>query len=428
MQLDVCVRALVKHMPVQLSLLLLMLIMLLILLLMLLLFTLLLQLVTRYQAQLQLPIAIVRPSLTCAIAGEPYPGYIGNWAGPIGAAAAMAIGMFDSVSSIASQPTGVWDIVPADMVASSILAAAAAVSAGAAVAVSRMTQSGTIKGSSAERRVVMGYPHPLSAASQLAAVVPQQLGATAGLRFRTADLTAKIQVVRTSASAASYKPRHGDDDAPSSADTHADQDQHFIRQGPTHALLDVDEEDSSSSSPKLLARAGDDRRSRSSTDDSGSNSGSSSSRSGSSRSSVADGPVSSVDDGAQHHHGYESGRIPLLVVHAASSSTYPLVLMEGWNLMLDFLDAHPPPFRCELVHQQAPTALPRCVCVCVCLWLQTISMCSKAHSMLPGGDHRTQRKAARLSVLLLAPAGRWHCCFPSLSCPSAQCLHGGDAP
>lgn len=50
------------------------------------------QLVTRYQAQLQLPVAIVRPSLTSAIAGEPYPGYVGNWAGPIGAAAAMAVG------------------------------------------------------------------------------------------------------------------------------------------------------------------------------------------------------------------------------------------------------------------------------------------------------------------------------------------------
>jgi hypothetical protein len=32
------------------------------------------QLVARYQAQLQLPIAVVRPSLVSAIAGEPYPG------------------------------------------------------------------------------------------------------------------------------------------------------------------------------------------------------------------------------------------------------------------------------------------------------------------------------------------------------------------
>ncbi|WIA40535.1 hypothetical protein OEZ86_013881 [Tetradesmus obliquus] len=53
------------------------------------------QLVARYQAKQQLPVAIVRPSLVSAIAGEPYPGYAGNWAGPIGGAAAMAIGMFD---------------------------------------------------------------------------------------------------------------------------------------------------------------------------------------------------------------------------------------------------------------------------------------------------------------------------------------------
>jgi hypothetical protein len=30
---------------------------------------------------------------------------------------------------------------------------------------------------------------------------------------------------------------------------------------------------------------------------------------------------------------------------AATSSTYPLVLSEGWNTNLDFLQAHPPPFR-----------------------------------------------------------------------------------
>lgn len=36
------------------------------------------QLVARYQAQLQLPIAVVRPSLVSAIAGEPYPGMSSN--------------------------------------------------------------------------------------------------------------------------------------------------------------------------------------------------------------------------------------------------------------------------------------------------------------------------------------------------------------
>jgi hypothetical protein len=38
-------------------------------------------------------------------------------------------------------------------------------------------------------------------------------------------------------------------------------------------------------------------------------------------------------------------RLPLLIVHAATSSTYPITLMEGWNYLLPFLEAHPPPFR-----------------------------------------------------------------------------------
>lgn len=45
----------------------------------------------------------------------------------------------------------------------------------------------------------------------------------------------------------------------------------------------------------------------------------------------------------------EQPRLPLLIVHAATSSTYPLVLMEGWNYNLDFFDAHPPPFRCGVL-------------------------------------------------------------------------------
>ncbi|KIZ03988.1 hypothetical protein MNEG_3968 [Monoraphidium neglectum] len=72
-------------------------------------------LVAKYQSRLQLPVAIVRPSLVSAIAGAPYPGYAGNWAGCIGAGAAMAIGLFDCLGSVASQPLGVWDIVPADL-------------------------------------------------------------------------------------------------------------------------------------------------------------------------------------------------------------------------------------------------------------------------------------------------------------------------
>lgn len=89
-------------------------------------------LVAKYQARLGLPAAIVRPSLVSAVAGAPYPGYAGNWAGCIGAGAAMAIGLFDSLGSVASRPLGVWDIVPADLVAAAVIASAAAVSAGVA--------------------------------------------------------------------------------------------------------------------------------------------------------------------------------------------------------------------------------------------------------------------------------------------------------
>jgi hypothetical protein len=46
------------------------------------------QLVWRYQQQRGVPAAIVRPSLVCAVAYEPIPGYVGNWAGPIGASGA----------------------------------------------------------------------------------------------------------------------------------------------------------------------------------------------------------------------------------------------------------------------------------------------------------------------------------------------------
>lgn len=43
---------------------------------------------------------------------------------------AMAIGLFDSLDSVAMVPTHVWDSVPGDMVTSVVLAASAAMAAG----------------------------------------------------------------------------------------------------------------------------------------------------------------------------------------------------------------------------------------------------------------------------------------------------------
>jgi hypothetical protein len=47
-------------------------------------------------------------------------------------------------------------------------------------------------------------------------------------------------------------------------------------------------------------------------------------------------------DGSSETHHKPS---PLLIVHAATSSTYPVTLMECWNAGQEFLDAHEPPFR-----------------------------------------------------------------------------------
>lgn len=151
------------------------------------------QLVAHHQRE-GLPVCIVRPSLVCACLYEPVPGHVvsalwlcwtleflsqepcnalqehvlwqplgnpavvpvcvvvpptplslltertawsvcvcvrqGNWAGPIGASAALALGFYHSLSCVSSQPLHVWDVMPADLVVSCILAAAAAVAAG----------------------------------------------------------------------------------------------------------------------------------------------------------------------------------------------------------------------------------------------------------------------------------------------------------
>lgn len=36
---------------------------------------------------------------------------------------------------------------------------------------------------------------------------------------------------------------------------------------------------------------------------------------------------------------------PVLIIHAATTSTYPVMMYQRWNYALDFMAAHPPPFR-----------------------------------------------------------------------------------
>jgi hypothetical protein len=270
----------------------------------------------------------------------------------------MAIGMFDCLESVASQPMGVWDIVPADLVASSIIAAAAAISAGVAASISRATRSGGISGSAADAAVVVGQPHPFSPAAHSARL--QHIAEHAQLAGN-ADLSATIKVTEEhvqvqhlkqlkSAAAAAGGSAPGSRNckpltAAGRAMSAASDDTAMYPGGRVSSLADLtamvdssgDSSSSNSSSPKM-------------------------------RSSPASRPphlpkltqqlleavnVASViteDNNSSDElasEGLSDGepRLALLIVHAATSSTYPLMLMEGWNYNLDFFDAHPAPFR-----------------------------------------------------------------------------------
>lgn len=239
-------------------------------------------------------------------------GYVGNWAGLIGASAAMAVGMYDKLSSVSLQPTSVWDVVPADMVAANILAAAAAVSAGAAAAISRVARSGVVKGSEDDARVLLGYSHPLSASER---VRSKQTLVSGELGTFEAKVAAKCE----------------NDDIPGAEDlTEGASDlisaQCVFDESGADVAASPSESGSSSGLSLLSFRAQNPLYSSSSLTSAGT-------------------PVSAAHSLAgtqQLHHQ----RLPLLIVHAATSSSYPITLMEGWNYLLPFLEAHPPPFRC----------------------------------------------------------------------------------
>lgn len=79
----------------------------------------------------------------------------GNYAGPIGASAALALGFYHSLSCVSSQPLHVWDVMPADLVVNCILAAAAAVAANATTSITAVAAA-SIRSSGAEPRPPMG--------------------------------------------------------------------------------------------------------------------------------------------------------------------------------------------------------------------------------------------------------------------------------
>ncbi|KAA6426508.1 MAG: hypothetical protein FRX49_03618 [Trebouxia sp. A1-2] len=83
-------------------------------------------LMTEYHTR-AFPVAIVRPSIIGAVAGSPLPGYVGNTAGSTGAALAIATGI---AAWTCHQPSSTFDLVPGDIVSSTILAAAAVTAQG----------------------------------------------------------------------------------------------------------------------------------------------------------------------------------------------------------------------------------------------------------------------------------------------------------
>eukprot|EP00878_Enallax_costatus_P001418 GHUV01001568.1.p1 GENE.GHUV01001568.1~~GHUV01001568.1.p1 ORF type:complete len:569 (+),score=137.92 GHUV01001568.1:356-2062(+) len=68
----------------------------------------------------------VRPSLICSLAGAPYPGYVAGYGGPAGYTMGYAAGFFSHITSVAYGSDYIMDLIPADVVAALVLAAAAA--------------------------------------------------------------------------------------------------------------------------------------------------------------------------------------------------------------------------------------------------------------------------------------------------------------
>ena len=310
-------------------------------------------LVASYQARHGLPVAIVRPSLVSAMAGAPCPGYAGNWAGCIGAGAAMAIGLFDCLDSVASQPLGVWDIVPSDLVGSAIIAAAAAVAAGVAPSICSATGTGGRSGGGGVNG--SGGNSGASGGAANSGLVARAGSARAA---RIAAVTARISISGSSSGGA----KAGGVRPPSTPPLQLSEDSVVLSGASSPRSTSVSDDGASDGS--------DGSSHDSSSGGRGSGGGASAMRragarllsrlsSASADAAFAGGAVAAAAAAAaaaqqqqqqqqqlalQQQQRQQRQRGALLVVHAATSSTYPLTLMEGFNYNLEFFAAHPPPF------------------------------------------------------------------------------------
>jgi len=302
------------------------------------------QLVFRTQQATGLPVAILRPSLVTGVAGLPYPGklrgdccwlllwvqsqvlggrlctptppprhpqrqsthlpptltpkgFIGNYAGPSGMGAAVAIGFFPRLSAHAVNPYSVWDAVPGDMVASAILATAAAVARGLSAEITAATGSGAwVNGQG--RPTATTTPTTLTA-SALAALAVK--GGAAGAHGRKLSMNSAFSDDGASLICAGSVNGSG----PSGSGTPT----------PLSGVSEEEEGESDEASPNSSPRP--------------------SLPAGSPP--VSKGAAATVAAAAV---ATKRTLQPLLIVHAATSTTYPAIVYEAYNTAVDFLRVH----------------------------------------------------------------------------------------
>ena len=250
------------------------------------------QLVYRTQQATGLPVAILRPSLVTGVAGLPYPGLVGNWAGPSGMGAAMMIGFFPALSAHAVEPYTVWDAVPGDLVVGAILATAAAVAAGLQREIAAATGCGA-RASELGAPAATGAPSTLQSASATGSPTKRYGGASAAEPSDDPDGGAS----RIGAGAAAESPEF----AASPLSGASADDGAFARGSPRRTTRRA----AAAAAAAVAANGG-----------------------------VVAARASGAADGAA------AGAPPMLIVHAATGTTYPAVVYETYNTAVDWLKAH----------------------------------------------------------------------------------------
>jgi nucleoside-diphosphate-sugar epimerase len=288
----------------------------------------------RLQSQHALPMAIVRPSLVGSLAGAPLPGYTGNWAGPAGMGAALAIGIHPTYKACSSSAISVWDVVPGDVATSGILAAAAAVAQGLAPALRAATGCGTwdlpnrgpiwTAGAEGALAAMAAADEEFSSAAT-AVAVPAVAAGSGGGSSGSADATIAIAPLISAGSAGAVGAEEGGKGGSGGGGLNTRIARAFGRNG------------NGNGANGNGGRFG---------------SGGGGGGHGNGNNGASPLPQAAAAAAAPSPRAYFGSRAssipPLIIVHSASSTVYPAFFTEGWNIALDFFDAYPPKHRIAL--------------------------------------------------------------------------------